>query len=181
MILGTVREMSPVDDTPVSPPPPEDHAPYTHLVNRRLQWDALVWQTPTLALTGEAFLFSISLGNGISHLARVIASLLAFLVSWASLHTLAMHRTNELADARLIHEYEREHQRSHVHGTHWRDYRSSLARELEQQGGRREITDRLLARMTRLRGIEVWFWTLTFILFVSAALLVIAIFRPGWL
>ena len=35
--------------------------------------------------------------------------------------------------------------------------------------------------MTRLRGIEVWFWTLTFILFVSLALLIIAIFWPALL
>jgi len=165
-------------EDPESDPRGVDADQYAHVVNRRLQWDALVWQTPTLALTGEAFLFSISLGNGISHLARVVASLLAFLVSWASLHTLAMHRTNELADARLIDDYEAEGQSSRVHGTGWRDYRTSLARELEQQGGKREITDRLLARMTRLRGIEVWFWTLTFILFVSLALLIMAIFWP---
>jgi hypothetical protein len=154
---------------------------YPHVVNRRLQFDQMLWQTPTLALTGEAFLFSIALGNGISHLARVIASVLAFLVSWASLHTLAMHRTNELADARLIHEFESDQQGGALHGPQWRDYRTSIARQLEREGGRREFTDRLIARMTRVRGIEVWFWTLTFIFVLSGVLVVIAVVRPNWL
>ncbi len=158
-----------------------DPGQYPHLVSRRLQFDQLLWQTPTLALTGEAFLFSIALGNGISHLARVIASALAFVVSWASLHTLAMHRTNELADARLIGEFEAGTSRVPVHGPDWRDYRSALARRHESVDSGSELTDRLIARLTRIRGIEVWFWTLSFIVVLSLGLLVVAIVRPGWL
>jgi hypothetical protein len=154
---------------------------YPHLINRRLQFDLLLWQTPTLALTGEAFLFSIALGQGISHLARVISATLAFIISWASLFTLAMHRTNEIADAKLIRKLEEDMSHIPLHGQDWRDYRTQLARELENEGGRRQLTDRLIARMTRVRGIEVWFWTLALVSVVSAVLLVISIFRPNWL
>jgi hypothetical protein len=111
----------------------------------------------------------------------VIAAFLAMLVSWASLHTLAMHRTNELADARLIREFESEQGGISVHGPDWRDYRSALARKHEQVESGGELTDRLIARMTRIRGIEVWFWTLLFVLFVSVVLLVLAIFWPQFL
>jgi hypothetical protein len=156
-----------------------DAEQYTHLVNRRMQWDQLVWQTPTMALTGEAFLFNICLANGVSHFARVVASTLALVVSIASLHTLAMHRTSELADARLIRQYESDEGRFSAHGPDWRDYRTAYAREQEQSGGRREVTDRLVARFARVRGIEVWFWTLALIFVISLILLVMAIFWPA--
>ena len=158
--------------------PGMDAQQYTHLVNRRMQWDQLVWQTPTMALTGEAFLFNICLGNGVSHFARVVASTLALVVSIASLHTLAMHRTSELADANLIRKYESEGGRFGAHGPDWRDFRTAHAREQEHIVGRRELTDRLVARFSRVRGIEVWFWTLAFIFIVSLVLLVMAIFWP---
>jgi len=46
---------------------------YSIVANRRQQWDTLLWQMPTMALTGEAFLFTISLGANTSQNRRVAA------------------------------------------------------------------------------------------------------------
>ncbi|MBW4077041.1 MAG: hypothetical protein HIU84_00720 [Acidobacteria bacterium] len=44
---------------------------YTVVDARRQQWDNLLWQTPTMALTGEAFLLTISLARSTSQMGRI--------------------------------------------------------------------------------------------------------------
>ncbi len=58
---------------------------YAIVASRRQQWDTLLWQMPTMVLTGEAFLFTISLGSSTSQTGRLIASTLALLVALSSL------------------------------------------------------------------------------------------------
>ena len=96
---------------------------YSIVANRRQQWDTLLWQMPTMALTGEAFLFTISLGGSTSQTGRIVASLLALVVAVASLHSLSAHRLSELTDARWLHEHEARFGGSNVHGLSWRDRR----------------------------------------------------------
>src|SRR5487761_2531122 len=76
---------------------------YAIVANRRQQWDTLLWQMPTMALTGEAFLFTILLGGSTSQAGRIVASILALVVAIASLHSLSAHRLSELADSHWRH------------------------------------------------------------------------------
>ncbi len=42
-----------------------DAVQYQLLANMRINQDTMVWQTPILSLTGQAFLFVIAFGDGL--------------------------------------------------------------------------------------------------------------------
>jgi hypothetical protein len=151
---------------------------YSIVANRRQQWDTLLWQMPTMALTGEAFLFTISLGGTTSPTGRIVASALALLVAVAALHSLSAHRLSELTDARWLHEHEISSGASELHGLSWRERRTEMANEQLHSA---KLTDRLVARTFRFRSIEVWFWTMALILIAALVVMAISIIHPGLL
>ncbi len=74
---------------------------YQIIAARRQAYDTLIWQTPVISLTAQAFLFTIALGSGyISH--RIIASALALITALASSQLLAKHRYHETYYSRLL-------------------------------------------------------------------------------
>jgi hypothetical protein len=73
---------------------------------RRQHYDNLLWQTPVISMTAQAFLFTIALGNG-EPFERSIASFLACVVALASIHLMAKHRFFELEYAKKIVEMEK--------------------------------------------------------------------------
>ena len=148
---------------------------YAIVAGRRQQWDTLLWQMPTMALTGEAFLFTISLGATTSQTGRIVASLLALVVAFASLHSRSAHRLSELADSQWLHEHELRHGAFEVHGISWRKRRMDVVR---RQLHSPKLTDRLVARTYHFRSIEVWFWTMVLIALTALAVLGIAIIHP---
>ena len=58
---------------------------YRIVATRRGIYDTLLWQTPVLSLTAQAFLFSISLGSDASQWERRTAAVLALIASIASI------------------------------------------------------------------------------------------------
>ncbi len=74
----------------------------------------MLWQTPVISLTAQAFLFTIALGNA-DHLSRFIASLLALIAALASAQLLAKHRYFEIHYSKLLESVEREKQYELVH------------------------------------------------------------------
>lgn len=151
---------------------------YSIVANRRQQWDTLLWQMPTMALTGEAFLFTICLGPNTSQTGRIVSSVLALVVAVASLHSLSAHRLSELTDSRWLHEHEIERGASIVHGVSWRERRMAMVQEQLRSP---ELTDRLVARTYRFRSIEVWFWTMVLIALTAVTVLGIASIHPSLL
>ena len=164
-----------MDDNAPEPNDLEGLEQYAIVANRRQQWDTLLWQMPTMALTGEAFLFTISLGGSTSQAGRIVASILALVVAVASLHSLSAHRLSELADSQWLHEHELLRGAAEVHGVSWRERRMAVIRDQLQSP---ELTDRLVARTYRFRSIEVWFWTMVFIALTATSVLIIAIAVP---
>ena len=66
---------------------------YEMLAVRRNQQDSMLWQTPALALTAQAFLLTIALGgNAISVFARALAAGLGLVVACMSMQLMAKHR-----------------------------------------------------------------------------------------
>jgi hypothetical protein len=151
---------------------------YAIVANRRQQWDTLLWQMPTMALTGEAFLFTISLGGSTSQTGRIVSSVLALVVAIASLHSLSAHRLSELTDSRWLHDHELKSGASEVHGVSWRERRMEAVKAQLQSTN---LTDRLVARTYRFRSIEVWFWTMVLIALTATTVLVLAAAWPGLL
>lgn len=79
---------------------------YQAVVARRLQWDTMLWQVPTLSLTAQAFLFTIALGPDTTRVSRTIAALLAIVISVLSVTLMARHRQAEITDAQWLQDNE---------------------------------------------------------------------------
>jgi hypothetical protein len=82
---------------------------YQALNTRRDTFNNLLWQTPVLSLTAQAFLFTIVLSNDVTEPARMLASALAVIASLGSLQLLAKHRFMEVQHAKLLRSCETAH------------------------------------------------------------------------
>lgn len=90
---------------------------YQTVADRRLQYENLLWQVPTISLTAQAFLFSIAMGAGNDPVAKVASSLLALIVSIISIMLMASHRLAERKDAKWLERFEQEELRAGPWGT----------------------------------------------------------------
>ncbi|MDQ3714934.1 MAG: hypothetical protein M3381_02680 [Actinomycetota bacterium] len=68
------------------------------LLVRELEQDAMLWQTPTIALTAPAFLLTIALTPDSQLFARVLAASLGLVVAALSMQLMAKHRILESVD-----------------------------------------------------------------------------------
>lgn len=73
---------------------------------RRQSYDAMMWQTPALGMTAQAFLLSLALGSDTSDLARIVAATLSVLISFMVVQLLAKHRLNEFLDTLTLEDLE---------------------------------------------------------------------------
>ncbi len=104
---------------------------YGVLATRRQGFDTMLWQTPVLSLTAQAFLFTIALGSGIRPTARFISAMLALIAALASIQLMSKHRYNETEDMRVLEEYEKNEKFMPIHarrpGSHlpntWSSYK----------------------------------------------------------
>lgn len=83
-----------------------DEGQYQILNARRDSFNNLVWQTPVLSLTAQAFLFTIILSGGVPELGRTIAAVLAAIAAIMSLQLLSKHRFMEEQHAKILQAYE---------------------------------------------------------------------------
>lgn len=146
---------------------PSDIAMYSAVAARRLGWDNLLWQVPTMSLTGQAFLFTIALGNDSSRAARIISCVLAIVMTVLSMHLMARHRQAAWTDAHWLEEYETRHFGTSWHGRAWADKRN--------QGRSPDWPTRFLSRF---RGFDVWIGGLAIFGLAALAVLVLTVFWP---
>ena len=79
---------------------------YPIVANRRQTYDTLLWQSPALCLTAQAFLMTIIL-SGYADIKRITAAILSLLVSIATYFLIKKHRSLELHDSILLEEFEK--------------------------------------------------------------------------
>jgi hypothetical protein len=79
---------------------------YEMLTARFLAHDEMLWQTPALALTAEAFLMTIALSPDVIDLAAAIAAFLGVILMLMSMHLLGRHRFLELIEKSKLIELE---------------------------------------------------------------------------
>lgn len=79
---------------------------YAVLNARRDSFNSLLWQTPVLSLTAQAFLFIIALSQNVNDIARKMAATLALIVAIASIQLLVKHRFGEVDNAKLLQKLE---------------------------------------------------------------------------
>jgi ADP-ribose pyrophosphatase YjhB (NUDIX family) len=122
---------------------------YSLLNARRDTFNSLLWQTPVLSLTAQAFLFTIILSCNSGAVERVMASSLSFITALASIQLLGKHRFMEEQHAKILHDYER---------------------NFGLYGVNRKMTPN--NRFVKMSSYQVWFIVLS--VFAFAALLAIA-------
>ena len=90
---------------------PEKDIPelYQAVVSRRISYDTMLWQTPVLSLTAQAFLLTIAFGAGSESLARIVTGALALVTALASVQLISKHRAHEEADSEWLQAYEVKH------------------------------------------------------------------------
>ena len=81
---------------------------YQIISDRRINQNEMLWQTPTLCFTAQAFLFTIALGNGIRIEARLISSFLIVVTSILCLQLMSKHRYFEVENSKLLEKIEEE-------------------------------------------------------------------------
>jgi hypothetical protein len=87
----------PLDDTP-------EHrlAIWQVLAQRRSAYDNMLWQTPALGMTAQAFLFTLTLAPDVSEVGRVVAATLSMVIALVSAQLMSKHRRHEISDCLLL-------------------------------------------------------------------------------
>jgi colanic acid biosynthesis protein WcaH len=80
---------------------------YGIVAARRSSFDQMLWQTPVVSLTAQAFLFTIALSSEVAGSSRFIAAILAFITAAASIQLLIKHRFHEVKDACWLENFEK--------------------------------------------------------------------------
>lgn len=136
----------------------EDEKLYAIVANRRCNYDSMLWQTPVISLTAQAFLLTIALGSNSSALARCISACLAFITAFSSLHLMIKHRLGEESDSRGLEKFEKENfnckpiHRQRNHGNYIYNYSAYI----------------------------IWRLILALFGLTSLAIFIIAIVKPAW-
>lgn len=73
---------------------------------RRSGYDLLMWQTPALGMTAQAFLLTLALGHDSTRWARLISALLSMMLSLMVMQLMAKHRRNEMLESLRLRELE---------------------------------------------------------------------------
>jgi len=88
---------TPIDDT-------VEHklAIWQSLAERRSAYDSLLWQTPALSMTAQAFLFTLTLAPDVSRLGRTVAAALSIAIAVVSTQLMSKHRRHEISDCLIL-------------------------------------------------------------------------------
>jgi hypothetical protein len=142
---------------------PEILVSYQVLASRRLGYDTLVWQTPLLSLTAQAFLFSSALNPSSSQTARLIAMSLALITSLISMQLMCKHRHHEMIDSLMLEQFEEEHA---LHSVHSSSHSRGSSLELPRSW------------FVNLSSYHVWMSGLAFFAGAAIAIVVITVVKP---
>jgi hypothetical protein len=152
------------------------HEAYAAVAARRAHFDQLLWQVPVISLAGQAFLFSIALSPETARTSKIIASFLAVVMTFLSLHLMVKHRQAEVADSQWLEAYENEFAPPvgvpawPMHGPTWASYRKGVDPNI----GR-------LDALSKLPGFRTWTWGIAAFGVASIIVFVLAIVMPSWL
>ncbi len=146
---------------------------------RRLQWDNLLWQIPLLSITGEAFLFSIILGSTTPYFSRNLSSVLAMIISAASLQLFARQRASEMHDAHLIEAIEKRMLGYSIHGERFVTSKEEFVKNELRKKHPNSVFDYLVQKLNSRRSYPIWMIVYLAFLLSAALCLVLNIFHCG--
>ena len=94
------------EDVPLIPTQAELYFVYQTVASRRVAYDSMMWQTPALGLTAQAFLLTLALEATSRSLVRFIAASLSFVLSFITMQLMAKHRSFEVIDSKMLARFE---------------------------------------------------------------------------
>ncbi|MFE4197358.1 hypothetical protein ACFRJ9_15955 [Paenarthrobacter sp. NPDC056912] len=144
---------------------------YEALTARVGHRDGLLWQSPALALTAQAFLLTIALGHESTSFARLISALLGTAITVLSIQLMRKHRMYLWNEMIAMHALEREMGLS-VSAV---DYSNQLAYIYKNDPARHYIQPKTKRFLTKLESVRVWTYGLAVFGFVNLGLSVLSI------
>jgi hypothetical protein len=84
---------------------------YKILAARKIAHDTMVWQTPTLAIAAQAFLLSAAYNQQVDRPLSLLLLGFSTAVGICSIQLMSKHRLFELSEAKLLREFEEDHER----------------------------------------------------------------------
>ncbi|KZV87478.1 hypothetical protein EXIGLDRAFT_723696 [Exidia glandulosa HHB12029] len=145
---------------------------YQVVADRRLTFDNMTWQVPTMSVTAHAFLFSIGLAPNTTVAARIISMTLSIIFTFLTVRLFIGHMEREVADRTWLAAFEKAYlpKICHVHAKGWEF---------------RKIVDRRKASWMRPLYVFPAFgiWRDGLLCLAAGAIIVIvfAVVRPDWL
>lgn len=91
------------------------HALHSALVGKRINLNELVWQSPVIALTAQAFLLTIAFADGNNEFFRIISGIAATGIGLISWQVFLRHSAMEKQTSIEIEKFENEHFGKTVH------------------------------------------------------------------
>jgi hypothetical protein len=162
--------------TPAAQSEQEKRQEYERCFQRWLNMNGQVWQVPALAMTAQAFLFTIMLSPETGQWPRVLSAALAFVVSFMSVHLIRKHRHHQSLDyGRMIELEEELGMTMSFAQSAWRDDPAWAGEIRKKLTGDRELQ---LYEQNR-SSVDVWVWGF-WIFAVAAVFVAVATFAaPG--
>lgn len=149
---------------------------YEMLLQRELEQDAMLWQTPTIALTAQAFLLTIALNPSSPPFATYLAATLGLVVALLSMQLMAKHRFLNLMDRAHLHALEDQLKIKHLSN-----------RQYFYTDGEYRIPDWLVGHksppsehgLAKFRSYRVWIFGMLVFAAVNLAVIAVQIWAPG--
>lgn len=129
--------------------------------------DALLWQSPALAMTAQAFLLTIALGHESSSAARFVAALLGLCVTFLSIQLMLKHRLHLWNDLIVMFALERKMQMS----SSAVDYTTQLKSIAADPSAKDHMQPKSKNALTKLESVRVWIFGLVFFGLVNVVVL----------
>lgn len=138
----------------------------------------MLWQTPTIALTAQAFLLTIALNPASPSFATILSAGLGIVVALLSAQLMAKHRFLNLMDRTQLHAIERRLEIEHLSN-----------REYFYSEGAYRVPDRLAKDrgpakegvLQGMRSYRVWMWGMFIFVAANASIIFLEIWVPALL
>lgn len=144
---------------------------YEALTARVGHRDALLWQSPALAMTAQAFLLTIALGHESRPVARFIAAFLGLWVTYMSIQLMLKHRMYMWNDQVTMVSLERLMDMP----TSAIDYDDQIDHLEKYESQLRLKEPKKKKLLTTFVSVHVWIWGLSFFGLINLLLLIFAI------
>jgi hypothetical protein len=144
-------------------------------------YDSMMWQSPALSMTAQAFLFTLTLSSGVPRLPRILAACLSITLAILAIQLMSRHRQQELTDSVMLEKLE-EQLGLAIDGC--RPHAPADVREAKFAPPRGKAADRYFFRARWLTGhssYRLWISGQALFAVAAAIAILVSVLSPGLL